>query len=219
MPRRRCSFLLCAGLISSLLGQTPSPSATAKTETALEAIVFEHISRVVRFDDDGSGVQDTTVVVRTQSQAGVQELGQLILGYSSATENLQIDYVRVRKPDGQIVETPASNAQDFALDVLREAPTYSDYRQRHVSVVGLQAGDVLEYHTVTRVSPLAPGEFWYEHVFPKQWVVQDEHLEIDVPKAREVKLKSPDHKYDLRETWQPPHLYLGDQRLRSGSET
>lgn len=64
--------------------------------------------------------------------------GQLVFGYSTANEDLKIDYVRVRTPDGQLVETPLSSTQDFAPEVLRQAPMYSDYRQRHVSVVGLR---------------------------------------------------------------------------------
>jgi hypothetical protein len=68
-------------------------------------------------------VQETTAVIRVQSQAGVKELGQLVFGYSSATEKLDVEYVRVRKPDGRLIETPASTVQDFPPEVLREAPT------------------------------------------------------------------------------------------------
>ena len=79
--------------------------------------------------------------------------------------------MRVRKPDGQVVVTPESTAQDFAPDVLKEAPMYSDYRQRHISVAALQPGDTLEYRTVTRVfTPLAAGNFWYRiHVSEGSW--------------------------------------------------
>ena len=49
--------------------------------------------------------------------------------------------MRVRKPDGQAIETPPSSAQDMAPEVLRAAPAYSDYRERHVSVVNLQVGE------------------------------------------------------------------------------
>jgi tetratricopeptide (TPR) repeat protein len=202
MPRRRLLLFFCAVLSVSLNGQT-SPAAPANNSQ--EALVFERMSDLVRFENDGTGTQDTTAVIRVQSQAAIQELGQLIFGYSSANENLQIDYVRVRKPGGQVVETPPSSAQDFAPDVLREAPMYSDFRQRHISVAGLQPGDVLEYHTITQIKPLAPGEFWYEHVFPKRAAVQEESLEIDIPKSREVKLKTPDHKYEMRES--------GDRRI------
>jgi len=112
----------------------------------------------------------------------------------------------VRKPDGQVVMTPESTAQDFAPDVLKEAPMYSDYRQRHISVAGLGSGDTLEYRTVTHiVTPLAAGNFWYEHTFPKDVVVNEDRLEIDVPKAREVKLKTPKRTPEIQDS--------GDRRV------
>ncbi|MGB7332451.1 MAG: DUF3857 and transglutaminase domain-containing protein, partial [Terriglobales bacterium] len=160
----------------------------------------------VRFENDGTEVSETEAVVRIQSQAGVEEFGQLVFGYSSATEKLEVEYVRVRKPDGQVVVTPESTAQDFAPDVLKEAPMYSDYRQRHISVAALQPGDTLEYRTVTRVlTPLAAGNFWYEYTFPKGVVVNEDRLELDLPKSREVKLKTPTRQPEIQET--------GDRRI------
>lgn len=197
MPRRQFALLLCTLLSSFVCGQVSPPEA--KQDTTGEAVVFERMQDVVRFENDGTGTQETTAVIRVQSQAGVQELGQLIFGYSSANENLVVDYVRVRKPNGQVVETPPSNAQDFAPDILREAPMYSDFRQRHISVGGLQPGDILEYHTITQVKPLAPGEFWYTHSFQDRVAAKEQSLEIDIPKSREVTLKSPDHKFETRE--------------------
>ena len=129
-------------------GTTPNSSANSNSE---EAAVFERILNRVRFENDGTEVSETEAVIRIQSQAGVEEFGQLVFGYSSATEKLDVEYIRVRKPGGQVVETPESTAQDFAPDVLKEAPMYSDYRQRHISVAALQPGDTLEYRTVIRV--------------------------------------------------------------------
>ncbi len=210
MPRTVSVRVFCAVVAACLLAphsftQAQSASST-KSDLSQEAVVFDRLDNRVRYDDDGTGVQETTAVIHVQSQAGVQAFGQLILGYSSATEKLEIDYVRVRKPDGQVVETAASSAQDFAPEVLREAPTYSDYRERHLSVANLQAGDVLEYHTVTHITtPLAPHEFWYEHSFAKDVAIHEEKLEIDIPRARALKLKSPDHPYETRES--------GDRRI------
>ena len=83
---------------------------------------------------------------------------------------------------------------------------YSDYRERHVSVVDIRPGVALEYRaTVTTVKPLAPGEFWYEHNFITHAALLDGTLEINVPDAREVKLKSPDRKYETRKE--------GDRRI------
>ncbi len=189
--------------IANAGAQTPSPP---KTDNAEEASIFERILNRARFENDGTGVEETEAVIRIQSQAGVEQFGQLVFGYSSATEQLKVEYVRVRKPKGQVVVTPDSTAQDFAPDVLREAPMYSDYRQRHISVTALRPGDTLEYKTVTRiVTPLAAGHFWYEHRFPKGVVVNEDRLEIDIPKSREVKLKTPTRKPEIQDN--------GDRRI------
>jgi tetratricopeptide (TPR) repeat protein/transglutaminase-like putative cysteine protease len=199
MPRLFFALLSFAIAVPALRAQT-TPSST-QPGTSEEAVVVDRMDDLVRFEDDGTGVKETTAVIRVQSQAGVKELGQLIFGYSSATEKLDVDYVRVRKPDGRMVETAAATAQDFAPEILREAPTYSDYRERHVSVAGLQAADVLEYHTITHVTtPLAPHEFWYEHSFSKDIAVHEERLQIDIPKARTVNIKSPERKYESQES-------------------
>ena len=174
-----------------------SPSAKANAQ---EAAVVEQMTTRARYENDGTGFIENTRVVRVQSEAGIQRYGQLVFGYSSATEELVVNYVRVRKPDGQTVETPAANAQDFAPEVLESAPMYSDYRERHVTVVGLRPGDVLEYRITNRIAtPLAPGEFWFEYDFPKRSAVTEARLEIDTPKSRDLRLKSPTRKYTTTE--------------------
>src|SRR5580700_5916615 len=196
-----------------------SSSQKTKNTNSEEAAVFERILNRVRFENDGTEVSETEAVVRIQSQAGVEEFGQLVFGYSSATEKLEVEYVRVRKPDGRVVVTPESTAQDFAPDVLKEAPMYSDYRQRHISVAALQPGDTLEYRTVIRVlTPLAAGNFWYEYTFPKGVVVNEDQLELNVPKAREVKLKTPTRKPEIQETGDRPRCAADDfHRLEASS--
>ena len=219
-----CDFLIfcllalaTSGSISSLASaQNLPPSSpippTAAKPNGEEAAVIERILNRVRFENDGTEISETEAVVRIQSQAGVEEFGQLVFGYSSATERLKIEYVRVRKPDGRVVETPESTAQDFAPDVLREAPMYSDYRQRHISVAALQPGDLLEYRTVTRVeTPLAASNFWYEYTFPKGVVVEDDRLEINVPKARELKLRTPNRKPEIQDSGDR-RIYVWDEK-------
>ncbi len=181
-------------------------SSPQKDDHAGEAAIFHRILNRARFENDGTSVEETEAVVLIQSEAGVREFGQLVFGYSSATEKLDVEYVRVKKPDGQVIVTDQSTAQDFAPDVLKEAPMYSDYRQRHISVAALRPGDTLEYRTVTRATtPLAAGNFWYEHTFPKGVVVKEDRLEIDVPKTREIKLKTPKRSPEIQEN--------GDRRV------
>jgi tetratricopeptide (TPR) repeat protein len=96
--------------------------------------------------------------------------------------------------------------QDFAPEILKSAPMYSDYREKHVSVVGLRPGDVLEYQTTTKInSSMVPGEFWYDYSFPRGVPFREDRLEIDIPKARTVHLKSPDKQFETHDN--------GDRRV------
>jgi transglutaminase-like putative cysteine protease/tetratricopeptide (TPR) repeat protein len=188
--------LVCLAGIEGL-AQAPAPK---KTNHAEEAAVFERIFNRARFENDGTSVEEAEASIVIQSEAGVKEFGQLVFGYSSATEKLDVEYVRVRKPDGQVVVTPDSTAQDFAPEVVKEAPMYTDFRERHISVAALRPGDTLEYRTVTRTTtPLAGDNFWYVHTFPKGIVVTEDRLEVDVPKGREIKLKTPAHTPEIQE--------------------
>lgn len=191
--------LLLALIFSSIFVLAQSTPNQKTADTSQEAFVFEQLKESVRFENDGDSVRETTAAIRIQSEAGVKAFGQLVFGYSTANEDLKIDYVRVRTQDGQVLDTASGSAQDFAPEILQEAPMYSDFRERHVSVVGIKPGVTLEYHTVTTVKPLAPGEFWYEYSFPENYVLKDATLQIDIPKSREIKLKSPEHKFETRE--------------------
>ena len=155
-----------------------------------EAAVIEQLRTTMRFESDGTGRRETYMRVRAQSEAGVQQLGQVVLGYNAATERLDIPFVRVRKADGSVVETPSQSVQDLSSPVQRIAPVYTDFRQKHVTVQSLRPGDTLEVRVVTTIhTALAPGQFWAEHAFNDGPIVLDEQLEIDVPASRKIILK------------------------------
>ena len=90
----------------------PDPIAgkpAAKPDYTKEAAVVELYSTKVTFENDGTGTRESKTRVRLQSDAGVQHFGVLVFSYQSSSETLDIDYVRVHKADGTIVETPAEN--------------------------------------------------------------------------------------------------------------
>src|SRR5271165_2048593 len=156
-----------------------------------ESFVVEQMHTRYRFESDGTGRRDTTARIRIQSEAGVQQWGQLLEGYNSANERLEIPYVRVLKQDGSVVKASDDDVQDLSAPVEHEAPVYTDYRQKHVTVPGLRPGEILEYEMVTVIhTPLAAGQFWTDYVFDKNNINLDETLDVDVPADRPVKLKT-----------------------------
>src|SRR3954462_7188285 len=137
-----CLVLLLAGAASPG-AQTPAPPTPPSARSA-EAAVVEQSHTSVRFEDDGTGSRDEYLRVKAQSEAGVQQWGQVVLGYNAATERLEIPFVRVRKADGTVVETPTQSVQDLSSPVQRVAPVYTDFRQKHVTVHSFRPGDTLE---------------------------------------------------------------------------
>ncbi|HKS09606.1 MAG TPA: DUF3857 and transglutaminase domain-containing protein, partial [Pyrinomonadaceae bacterium] len=162
-----------------------------KRDYSQEAVVVEQLSTAYRFERDGTGQRELTLRVKVQSDAGVERFGQLIFGYSSGNEKLDMDYVRVRKADGTVVNAATTDIQDLTAPIAREAPIYTDSRQKHITVPGLRPGDVLEYHLVWTIhTALAKDHFWVEHDFVKKsLIVLDDQLTINIPAASKVKLK------------------------------
>src|SRR5207237_10113952 len=101
--------------------------------------------------------------IKVQSEAGVEQWGQLVVGYNSANERVEIPYVRVLKLDGSTVTAPADSVQDLSIPLERDAPVYTDYRQKHITMPGLRPGQALEsnFVTITRAA-LGPGQFGCE---------------------------------------------------------
>ena len=169
----------------------PSKPDEAKRDYSQEAFVIEKYRSVYHFENDGTGRKETIARIRVQSEAGVQQWGQLQFGYNSANERVEMAYVRVLKADGSIVKAGEDAVQDLSAPLEQQAPVYTDYRQKHITVPGLRPGEVLEYDIVTVIhTALAPGEFWADYVFDKNNINLDEEVDVDVPADRPLKLKN-----------------------------
>jgi len=142
------SLWVLAVLAASLpcFAQTPSVSAVpnkaiaAAANYADEAVVVQSDDVVYRFAADGTGSKRETTVLRIQSGAALQTFGVLSFPYASGDQHLEIVYARVRKPDGTVVETPVSDAQDQPAQVTQMAPMYSDLHLKQIPIRSLAVG-------------------------------------------------------------------------------
>jgi hypothetical protein len=158
-----------------------------------EALVFDKLITRVREEADGTGTRETTARIRILADAGVKSMAVLTFTYTASNQQVDVGYVRVIKPDGAVVVTPAYNIQDLPADVTREAPMYSDIHEKHVAVKGLSVGDTLEYQlTLRTLKPDVPGHFWLEYTFEKNLIALDEQLDLDVPADKLVTVASAD---------------------------
>jgi len=181
--------------------QSGTPSTTAipqlQPDYSLEPFLIEQYYTVARFENDGTGERELSVRIKIQNDAGVQSLSELVFGYNSANEQIDVRSLIVHKADGTSVTAEPDAAKDKDGPLAKDAPAYAAYKEKHITVPSLHSGDTLEYKIATRtVTPLAPGQFWFEHNFLDSTIVLDEQLELNLPKDREIKLKSPDFQHD-----------------------
>jgi len=192
--------------LACLLPATLSAQQTKPPDVSKEAVVIEKISTRVDFENDGTLTRTLLFRARLQSEAGVKNLGLLRLQYDNSREILTAR-VRVIKPDGSVLEVPTNEIQDMTADISREAPMYTDVREKHVPVKGLSVGAILEYELKNQITTAyVPGEFWGQYVFNREDVVNDETFAVSFPKDRAVTVLSPDRKWE--ESFEGPRKVL-----------
>ncbi len=195
-------FLLCV----QCLAQTSATKDHPVHDFSKEAAVIELMTTKVVFQSDGTSTYDQHARLQIRTDAGVRQYGILSFPYQGSVGRVEVQHVQVIKPDGSVVPTPLDSIQDMTSQVSREAPMYSDLREKHVPVKGLEPGDTLEYSVRWQLEkPLAEGQFWGGYQFIKNGIVLNEQLEINVPREREVKLKS--------QTIQPTTREEGNRRI------
>lgn len=175
-----------------LLSSDPGTAAdlstpdSAEPDLSQEPAVFERITTIYRFDNDGRGVREVTATIRIQNQGGVQAFGQLLYPYASANEHFELTSLRVLHPDGSITQGPRA-VQELPAPVTAQFPLYSDLHFLHVTAPALKPGDRLEYTVRAEVHmPQAPGHFWLDHDFSVLVPALIEEIELDAPAGREL---------------------------------
>lgn len=185
-----CLLLMFSSCEPAAFAQSLAKDAKG-SDYSKEPYVLERALTKAVFENNGTYSSETTSRTRIQSQAGVQQSGVLRFPYASAVSTMDILYVRVIKPDNRVVETPEENVLDMPSEITRQAPFYSDLKEKQVAVKGLEVGDVLEYqYRVVVNKALDPGQFWTAYNFFQEGICLKEELEISVPRDRYVMVKS-----------------------------
>jgi hypothetical protein len=178
--------------------QTKTPiaksiSPPADDRYAAEPAVIESNDREITIASDGTGSEHQTIVVRVQTEAAVKNLSVVSFPFASTSQHVDIDYMRVRHPDGSVVETPVADALEMPTEVMRQAPFYSDLKQKQIPVRGLRPGDRLEWSVrLVRTKADAPGRFWGISAFTgKERVALAETFTLRIPKSIPSSIWSP----------------------------
>jgi tetratricopeptide (TPR) repeat protein len=181
----------CAFFAFPLIAIAQTAPQTKPPDYSAEPYVVEQFRTDVVFHGDGSYRSESTARIRIQSEDALKLWGTFAISYPSLTGTADFDSVRVTKPDHRVIETPNENVLDMPSEVTRQAPFYSDLKEKHVAVKGLEVGDVVEfkYHGDIK-APLDSGHFWYDYRFVLSQVCLDEALRVSIPRDKRIILDS-----------------------------
>ena len=165
--------------------QTAAPAIKVSASAyAGESYVVERLATRVVIHADGTGYRERTAAIRVQSEAALKDLSVLTLPFASASERVEIGYARVRRADGTVLETPVTDALEQPQAVTREAPFYSDLKEKQLPVKSLRVGDTLEWQArIVRTRAEAAGQAWGQETFATGGVYLEDPVELRVPQA------------------------------------
>jgi Domain of Unknown Function with PDB structure (DUF3857)/Transglutaminase-like superfamily len=184
-------------LVGALIGSiAPSPgfsqAAKAGSDYSAEPFIYEFLHATMRYESEGTGSLEVQGRIRVNTAAGLARAGQLVFNYNAANEKLDVRSVQVIKADRSVIHAGPEAVQDLSSPLARLAPMYTDARQKHVTVPGLEVGDTVDYDVATvTVQPLMPGQFWQTWNFTDDAICLEEQVDLNVPLNRSIKLKSP----------------------------
>src|SRR3989454_12727933 len=137
---------------------------------------------VLQFEADGRGSRTYRQVIQILNQDGAEAWGEQSFSYSSGSEKLTVNWIRVLKLTGEVISAQPAHEQESLARGAFEAPVYPDQKVRRVTLSGVAPGTLVDWsYTVERVKPLVPGDFYSGWRVTTGLLTRRSRLVIDVP--------------------------------------
>lgn len=154
---------------------------------------------VIRFEADGRSSRTYRQIVQVLTQDGAETWGEHSFSYSSGSERLTVNWIRVVKPNGEVVSAQPAHEQESLAPVALEAPVYSDQKVRRVTLSGVAPGTLVDWsYTVERIKPLVPGDYYTGWRVTTGRLTRRSRLIVDVPASVTPRIKEENVRFRRR---------------------
>jgi hypothetical protein len=140
-------------------------------------------------DADGHTRNVVRQVVQILKPEGAQQYRERAYSWNPETQKLTVNWMRVVKPNGEVVSDHPEQIQDSDVPAEMGVPMYTATKVRRISLSGLEPGTILDFSVTTETAaPLMKGDF-YEgwRVTTPAYVVRS-NLEVDVPTSMKPRI-------------------------------
>jgi len=137
---------------------------------------------VYRIEADGRVRNTTRQVVQILKQEGAESYRERRFSWSPEHQKLTVNWMRVVKPNGEIVSAHPEQIQDSDVPAEMGVPMYTATKVRRMSLSGLEPGTILDFSITTETDPsMMPGEFFVSWRVTTPTYVVRSNLVVDMP--------------------------------------
>ncbi len=178
MRRLSLSSLFALLALSPLLVEAQAPRITAKGDPSVrndtiyalavkkedhpdEDWVYLLDDGVLRYDADGRGTSTFRQVVQILTADAVESWAEQSFSYAPDRERLTVNWIRVVKPNGDIISAKPTIEQTSDVPAAMSSPVYQERKVLRMSLTGVAPGTIVDYsYTRERIKPYLEGDFY-----------------------------------------------------------
>ena len=126
-----------------------------------ESFVYLLDDGVVRYETDGRGSATYRQVIQILKDDAVDNWAEQSFSYNPEREKLTINWIRVVKPNGQVVSAKPAIEQKSDVAASTVNPVYEKRKVLRYSLTGVAPGTLVDWsYTRERLKPYLPGDFF-----------------------------------------------------------
>lgn len=188
--------------ISHLVGEATDTDILALSESSggeedypeASALILS-VKEEVEISDDNTSVSTMHILVKILNDRGKENFSEVVLGYDSTYERVELEFARTIKPDGAVVSVGDKNIRD--VSVYLNFPLYSNARAKIISMPEVSSGALIEYKARTYSSKLmADKHFSSAYFLQESEPVFYSSFRLSVPKGRQLNSKIINSEYN-----------------------
>lgn len=144
---------------------------------------------------DNTSVSISHILVKILNDRGKEAFSEVVLGYDSTYERVELDFARTIKPDGVSVSVGDKNIRDVSMYL--NFPLYSNARAKIISMPEVSPGVLIEYKARTYNSKLmADRHFSLPYFLQEAEPVLYSNFKLIVSKDRKINIKILNSEYN-----------------------
>ena len=163
----------------------------------LAGAVIISVEETVNLLPDNTLVSDSYTLVKILNERGKKDFSEIVIGYDSTYEKVEVESARTIKPSGEITVVGEKDIRDVSRYL--NFPLYSNARARIISMPGISAGAVVEYKIKTIQNQLInKKDFDLAYSLQENEPIARAGFRITLPKNRQLKTRVLNSEYNLK---------------------